>query len=88
MAMPPIARHLPRFCAAPPASWPRLLADTSGTRAEQLNIPVQENGFGTVCASFITLPRQGGVEQKFAAGPPCVAEFEMICPGVVCGTSH
>jgi hypothetical protein len=75
--LPRIARHLPRFCAAPFADWGTLLADSSGTRAEQLNIPAT-NGFGTVCATLLTLPRHGAPAQKFAAGPPDSAPFRLL----------
>lgn len=79
LAFPRIARHLPRFAAAPFAQWGALLADASGERAEQLNIDAAQNdGFGTVCASLVTLPRHGAPQQKFAAGPPDVAEFQGI----------
>jgi uncharacterized protein with NRDE domain len=76
---PRIARHLPRFRAAPFAQWGVLLADSSGGRTEQINVKPDENdGFGTVCASLVSLPRQGEAVQKFAAGPPDVAEFEQV----------
>jgi len=77
--MPRIARHLPRFRAAPFSRWSELLGDSSGTRAEQLNISAaQNNGFGTICASLVSLPRHGAPEQKFAAGPPDDTEFHDI----------
>jgi hypothetical protein len=81
ISLPRIARHLPRFRAASVEDWGRLLADSFGERAEQLNIPAQENGFGTVCASLISLPRHGMPAQQFAAGPPGVADFyPVLCP--------
>jgi uncharacterized protein with NRDE domain len=77
---PRIARHLPRFQAAPFAQWGRLLADQSGERGARINIRAAENdGFGTVCASLVALPRQGKAVQKFAAGAPDVAEFKEVC---------
>ena len=77
--IPRIARHLPRFKAAPFAKWGELLGDSGGTRPEQLNISeAQNNGFGTVCASLVSLPRHGMPEQKFAAGPPDDTEFHDI----------
>lgn len=87
LSLPRIARHLPRFTAAPFAQWGALLADSSGPRAAQLNINAAQNaGFGTICASLITLPRNGAPEQKFAAGPPDVAEFNRLDWGVPHGT--
>lgn len=79
MSRPRIARHLPRFRVAPFAQWGTLLADRSGDRGEQINITAAENnGFGTVCASLVSLPAQGAAEQSFAAGPPDIAEFVQI----------
>jgi hypothetical protein len=72
-----IARNLPGFCAAPVADWPTLLADNTGPWISALNIPPQ-NGFGTVCASFITLPAAGPATWLFAAGPPDEAAFTSI----------
>ncbi len=75
-SLPRIARHLPRFTAARSAEWGALLADSSGERMEKLNIPAAENrGFGTVCASLLTLPRGGAPAHLFAAGPPSTAPF-------------
>jgi len=79
-ALPRIARHLPRFAAAPFADWGGLLADSSGERAEQLNIKAAENhGFGTLCATLLALPRAGQPVHLFAAGPPDVAAFTPVC---------
>ena len=79
-ALPRIARHLPRFAAAPFAEWGGLLADSSGERAKQLNIPAAENhGFGTVCATLLALPRASQPVHLFAAGPPDVAAFAPVC---------
>jgi len=78
---PRIARHLPRFAAAqrpcPPdwGAWPGLLADSSGTWEETLNVP-QHRGFGTACAALIA-PRLGDGLFLFAAGAPDAAPF---CP--------
>ena len=78
-ACPRIARHLPRFTASPFAQWGALLADSFGPRAAQINIPSSENnGFGTVCAMLIRLPRQGAPAHCFAAGPPDKAPFQPI----------
>jgi uncharacterized protein with NRDE domain len=75
VSLPRISRHLPRFQAAHAAVWGTLLADSSGTRAEQLNIPVAAaGGFGTVSALRVTLSAAGALF-LFAPGPPHVAEF-------------
>lgn len=79
VARPRIARHLPRFMAAPIAQWGALLAERGGAREEQLNIDAAENdGFGTVCASLVNLPRNGTATHDFAAGPPDRTEFRRI----------
>ncbi len=78
MARARIARHLPRFQAADFAQWGVLLADHTGPRAEQINVTAGDDGFGTVCASLVCLPRQGEALQKFAAGPPDVFKFMTV----------
>ncbi len=71
MTLPRIARHLPRFANTAFAQWGTLLADRTATQAEQLCIPVpQGGGFGTLCASLVSLPKLGRPCLKFAAGPP------------------
>jgi len=81
-AHPRVARHLPRFLAAPPpvppnwGSWPELLADSTGTWAETLNVPPNQ-GFGTASAALIAL-RPGGGTFLFAAGPPGTSPFQPI----------
>lgn len=77
--LPRITRHLPRFTTAPVSEWGTLLADSSGERAEQLNISAAENhGFGTICATLLTLPREGAPVHLFAAGPPGIAPFTPV----------
>lgn len=79
---PRIARHLPRFRAAPaPAperddwqGWEALLADTSGPAGSEINLPPR-GGFGTVCACLIGLPAQGAAIWRFAPGPPDQAAY-------------
>ncbi len=78
MNSPRIARHLPWFRATPDETWAHLLADSSGSRSEQLNIPAPPGGFGTVCAMLVRLPRTGLAEQFFAAGPPDRTPFKPI----------
>ena len=78
---PRVARHLPRFCAAPPPyvddwrAWRVLIADRSGEAPEQVNVAPRA-GFGTVCSSLIAL--KAAPEWLFAAGPPDVAAFEQV----------
>ena len=81
---PRVARHLPRFAAAPPPdppdgwrSWQDLLADDRGEPAEQLNV-VPRGGFGTVCASLLALPWQGLPAWMFCAGPPHGLPFRLV----------
>jgi hypothetical protein len=80
---PRTARHLPRFRAAEPAGptdwgrWREILADRSGAFAEQINVE-PHGGFGTVCASFVSLPATGRPIWWFALGPPHEAEFQPV----------
>jgi len=74
---PRIARHLPKFQSAPFSEWQALLADNTGPWLSALNIPPQ-NGFGTVSAALISLPKSGGPEFFSAAGPPDQAPFSRI----------
>ncbi|WP_281649393.1 NRDE family protein [Novacetimonas hansenii] len=79
MSMPRIARHLPRFRAAPrpvpPAweSWTVLLADRSLPAGSELNIPPR-SGFGTCSSSALGISRDpaapNGRSWFFAAGAP------------------
>ncbi len=79
LARPRIAKHLPRFQAAPFAQWGKLLADSSGDRADQINVKAAQNdGFGTVCASLVSLAHDRVTEHMFAAGPPDIVEFLRI----------
>ena len=79
LSRPRIAKHLPRFQAAPMAQWGKLLADSSGDRADQINVKASENdGFGTVCASLVSLAHGSVTQHMFAAGPPDIAEFKLI----------
>ena len=87
LSSPRIARHLPRFRAAPPPepdagdweAWERLLGDDSygadeGGRASALAIP-PEDGFGTVCASLLAADAKGRLTWRFASGPAGAAPF-------------
>jgi uncharacterized protein with NRDE domain len=77
VAMPRIARHLPKFTAGPAESWPSLLADNAGPREAAVNIPPLD-GFGTVSAAIITLSKNEMPVWRFAAGPPHKAAFERV----------
>lgn len=80
---PRTARHLQRFQAAEPSgpddwqAWRDILADRRGDPAEQVNV-TPKGGFGTVCASFVSLPAAGQPIWRFAAGPPHQAEFRPV----------
>jgi len=77
---PRVARHLPRFAAAPPpdpeewGAWQAIVADRSGAAGEQINV-VPRGGFGTVCSSLLAVSAQCRVDWRFAAGPPHAAAF-------------
>ncbi|HET8996345.1 MAG TPA: NRDE family protein [Acetobacteraceae bacterium] len=77
---PRVARHLPRFVAAPQptppdwGTWPAILADRSGDAGEQLNV-VPRAGFGTVCSSLLGIRADRSFAWCFAAGPPHAAPF-------------
>lgn len=74
MERPRVARHFPRFMAAPPddandlSTWQALVTDRSGAPEEQLHI-VPRHGYGTVCSSVLALPRQGSPIWEFTASP-------------------
>ncbi len=59
-ASPRVARHLPRFRAAPLptppdwSTWPVILADSEGPRDSALYVP-EAGGFGTVTTSLVAL---------------------------------
>jgi uncharacterized protein with NRDE domain len=85
---PRVARHLPRFAAAPAPdpvrgwrAWQDLLADQEGESAEQLNV-APRGGFGTVCSSLLALPAEDPPVWLFAAGPPHAASFDPVQAGV------
>ena len=78
-----VARHLPRFRAAPPPSppdwdeWRRLLADETGPRDAALSVP-PEDGFATVCASLLGVPAHGRAVWQFAFGRAGHAAFTAV----------
>ncbi|OYY03995.1 MAG: hypothetical protein B7Y73_05385 [Acidocella sp. 35-58-6] len=80
MRLPRIARHLPKFESAAWENWDLLLADNTAPWESALNIP-PHNGFGTVSASLMALPKNTSPSWDFAAGPPHEAAFaEVILP--------
>jgi uncharacterized protein with NRDE domain len=79
---PRTARHLPRFLAVDPdpadwSPWLAILADRSGTPAQQINV-VPRGGFGTVCSSLLSLTAGCAPDWLFADGPPDEAPFRSI----------
>ncbi len=88
LTSPRIARHLPRFRAAPPPApeigdwrgWEALLADDAygeeGIGAA-LNVPPVD-GFGTVCASLLSLGAGGQRIWRFCSGRPAPGRFVPI----------
>lgn len=86
MDSPRTARHLARFAAAEPSgaddltAWRHILADRHGQPAEQINV-TPRGGFGTVCASFVSLPATGRPIWLFASGPPHRADFQPVFCG-------
>ena len=88
-ASPRVARHLPRFRAAPapdPASgdwaaWRAILSDSAGPPAAAIEVP-GVGGFGTVCASLAAAGAAGEQVWLFAPGPPSEAAFAPVAsPG-------
>ena len=89
LSSPRIARHLPRFAAAPPpdpgmggwGAWEDLIGDDGfgpeAGRAEALNIP-PEDGFATVCSSLLAADAGGALLWRFAAGRPGKAPFRPV----------
>jgi hypothetical protein len=83
VASPRVARHLPRFRAAPVPeppdwhAWIALLADRAGPPGAAINVPPMA-GFGTICASLLGIPAAGAPMWLFAAGPPDEAAFEAV----------
>jgi hypothetical protein len=80
---PRIARHLPRFRAAPPPTpgdwdaWRAILSDRSGPAGSEINIPSQA-GFGTVCSSLLALPQNSPPIWFFAPGAPDEHPFRPV----------
>ncbi len=77
LASPRIARHLPKFAAAPASAWAGLLADNTPPEESAINIPPR-HGFGTVCSAIITLSRASPPRLLFAPGPPHSHAFRPV----------
>lgn len=83
VASPRVARHLPRFRAAPAPeppdwrAWIALLADRAGPPGAAISVPPTA-GFGTVCASLLGIPAEGELAWLFAAGSPSEAAFKPV----------
>lgn len=88
LTSPRIARHLPRFSAAPApdpgtgdwSGWEALLADddtSEGGIGAALNVPPRD-GFGTVCSSLVALGAAGARSWRFCAGRPGPGRFGAI----------
>jgi uncharacterized protein with NRDE domain len=75
--LPRIARHLPKFRTAPFAEWGALLSAQGGGPERALNIP-EHDGFATVCASLVALPRGGTPQWLFAPGPADRFDFSQL----------
>jgi uncharacterized protein with NRDE domain len=76
-SIPRIARHLPKFQAAAFEDWKTLLADNTPPLASALNIPAT-NGFATVSAAVMALPKTGTPAWEFCPGPPDQSKFEPV----------
>jgi hypothetical protein len=76
LASPRIARHLPRFAAAPFTDWGTLLGDSEGGDAALDIAP--RHGFGTVCACLLALAHAAPARFLFAAGRPSQTPFTEI----------
>ncbi len=77
LTSPRIARHLPKFAAAPASDWPSLLADNAPPEESAINLPPR-HGFGTVCSAVITLSRAAPPRLLFAPGPPHSQAFRPV----------
>ncbi|MGA3399503.1 MAG: NRDE family protein [Acetobacteraceae bacterium] len=78
-----VARHLPRFRAAPPpdaddwSAWRAILTDRSGPAAEQINV-VPRGGYATICSSLLGLAKQGAPVWRFASTPPDATTYGIV----------
>lgn len=78
VSSPRVARHLPRFRAAPAPEpcdwrpWLAILADDAGPREAALHVPPL-HGFGTVCASVLGLRQDGTASWLFGPSAKTLA---------------
>lgn len=78
-----VARHLPRFRAAPApdaddwAAWRAIITDGSGSAAEQINV-VPRGGYATVCSSLLGLPQEGPPVWHFTSSPPDATTYRTV----------
>ena len=83
LTSPRVARHQPRFQAAPApeppdwASWPTLLADEAGPPGAALSV-APDHGFGTASASLLGMSAAGAVTWLFAPGRAGAAAFAPV----------
>lgn len=85
LSSPRVARHLPRFRAAPRpdpdagdwTGWHAILSDRSDPVGSAINVPPL-GGFGTVCSSLLAIPQAGAPTWLFAPGPPDTAPFRPV----------
>ena len=84
-----VARHLPRFRAAPApdedgwSAWRAILTDRSGGPAEQLTV-VPRAGYGTSSSSLLGLPRHGAPVWQFAPVTADATIFRPVDPAAAC----
>jgi hypothetical protein len=92
LAHPRVARHLPRFEAAPPpdpergdwTTWTEILASQAGGAPDDAMtiVPQRPGGFGTVSSALIALPAQPTPSLRmvflFAAGLPGSAPYAPV----------
>jgi len=84
-----VARHLPRFRAAPAPdedgwnAWRAILTDRSGGPAEQLTVAPRA-GYGTTCSSLLGLPRHGAPVWQFAPVTSYATVFRPVDLAAAC----
>lgn len=88
-----VARHLPRFRAAPPpdadewGAWRTILTDSSGSAAEQINV-LPRGGYGTVCSSLVGLPKAGAPVWLFASAPLGATTYRPVDVQAACNATE
>lgn len=82
-ASPRVARHYPRFAAAPPPCppdwgyWPALMSDQQGPWEAAISLPPRA-GFGTASSFLAAIPAHGPPQLRFCAGRPRVDGFAAV----------